>query len=51
MVVDKLYGMLLSPVLTINSSTDCELLEKAPWMAMDLTNFAHIYNRTTETTK
>ena len=43
--------MLLSPVLSINSSTDCELLEMAPWMVVDLTSFVHTYKTTTKMIK
>ena len=49
--VNKAYGILLSPVLSINSSTDCELLEMVPWMVVDLINFVRIYNMTTKMTK
>ena len=45
------YGILLSPVLSINSSTDCELLEVVPRMVVDLINFVRIYNMTTKMTK
>lgn len=51
LIINKLFRMLLSPVLSINSSTDCELLEMVPWMVVDLTSFVHIYNKTTKMIK